>query len=204
MNLQTSNVEIAGRKPRSDSRLWQLPESRQEALIEFLASHRLAEAVAQLAAEGVETTASSLSRFRAGYRVRQGRLAEEGTLMAEAEALAGEECAQISPEEIFHRGERRFMARALQFEDDRAWSRVQRAWNERERLRQGREWMKLEERRIEILARRAEGAKKPEPEAREPLTQEEQEARWRQIFGLPEDWVFPGNRPKGTVGSTQQ
>ena len=143
------------RKPRSDSPLNLLSDDRQAALIEFLTDHPLREAVQQLAAEGVQTTESALSRFRAAYALRLDDGPEQAAIefLAQPSQKPGE---ILSREELFERGQYKLMARAILNNDHKAWCSLHRARQQEERFKQNVEWRKLEERRVVLVEQQAE------------------------------------------------
>ena len=176
------------RKPRSDSPLNRLPESRRDALLDFMDTHSIAEAHQQLIAEGIQTSMTAVTNFRASWKVRTAANAGSGAIGD----LAESEQPPLTGSELFERGQEHHMAQSILNNDPKAWCRLQRARQQEERLRQNVEWRKLEERRVKLLEQRAEQTAKPEREVKQRMTPEERDAELREIFGVSKDYVLPG------------
>ncbi len=170
----------AQRKRRSDSPLWSLPEKKQAEIIGFLREHSLQDAAEWLGREGIQTSDTALSRFRAAYETRQSVSEQEATLEVVAEeSRQGSKDGEgtLTEDELFAFGQRKFAAKAIRNNDGLEWHRMQ-------RLRQNEEWLALEGRRVHLLEHKAEQAEQAEQVARTPLTPEEKEERIKQIFGI--------------------
>ena len=112
------------KKPRADARLKTLPVGRQSAIAEYLVAHTLAETVAWLRADGLATSPASLSEFLAWYSARQKIAQREQKIQAwlECEKL---EHPELTDEDLFTRGQRKFSILSIAEEDAEAWSKIQ-------------------------------------------------------------------------------
>ena len=201
---------ITGRKRRCDSPLNRLPEDRQSALIDFLRNHTAREALQQLAAEGVTTSESSLSKFRGSYKARQDLQQDSGALEENIEQSQQADHG-LTPEQLFQVGQERLMIRAIRLGSHTAWANIhqlrqtqERLSQNQEKLNQNAEWRKLAERRLKRLEQKTAPPVKPKGEARPALDPEEHAAHVRRSFGLPEDYVFPGVREREQKAREQE
>ena len=125
------------RKPRGDSRLNRLPTERQEALVEFAATHRLAEAVAWLGQEGVIVAKATLSGWLAAQRLRQQlrfNAAAVQTMIHEVQSGSKANRRKWDPEEVQRVGQAFFSEMAMQQQDPNIWNMTQRLALIKERL----------------------------------------------------------------------
>jgi len=104
------------RKPRSDSRLKNLPDDRQLEIIKHLRDHKGEETVAWLRADGLETSEASLSEFRSWWVLQQqfNSVAEDTQTVVD---LLKEERPELSEEAIQEYANKVFSLKALKTED---------------------------------------------------------------------------------------
>lgn len=135
------------KKSRSDSALKTLPEARQTDIAEYLAAHSLAETVAWLKADGLKTSAASLSEFLSWYSLRQQLQRNEQTV----ETLLAEYVKSdpnLPPEKIQAMGQAFFSAMSLTQQNPEVWVQVQ-------KLNLQRAAMELDQRRVVLLEKKA-------------------------------------------------
>ena len=188
-----------------------LSDDRQAALADFIDHHTLAEAVAYLdTAEGIKTTQSSLTKFRASYQTRQDLDKDSGSLDANIDQ-SQQASHGLTREQLFDIGQERLMIRAIRLGSHTAWSKIhhlrqnqERICQNQERIRENAEWRKLEERRVKLLEQQAKPAVEPERGAKQRATSEEHAAHVRRSLGLPEDYVFPGVREREQKAREQE
>jgi hypothetical protein len=125
------------RNPRGDSPLNRLPTERQEALVEFAATHRLAEAVAWLGQEGVIVDNTTLSGWLSAQRLRQQlrfNAAAVQSMIHKAQSGSKANRRKWDPEEVQRVGQVFFSEMALQQQDPSIWNMTQRLALIKERL----------------------------------------------------------------------
>ena len=125
------------KKPRGDAKLNRLPTEQQEALVEFLMTHKQVEAIAWLAEQNVEVNRQNLSVWLSTYRLRQQLRLNHATVKtavkfvkSDAEAN-GEQC---DPEELQRLGQRFFSEMALEQRNPSIWNMTQRLALKKEQL----------------------------------------------------------------------
>lgn len=101
-----------------------LPEERQAMIFDMLRGKTLAQACAELRADGLNTSAAALSEFFSWYSLKQD--------FARKQTLAEEFCRQIkagdpdiSEAKLFEHGQAVFALLALEEKDAKTWKRVQ-------------------------------------------------------------------------------
>jgi hypothetical protein len=119
-------------KPMLRSALRQLPEERLEEIVNYLQDHTYPQTVEWLKSAGVTTSETSLLRLRRWFHSEQGNLANR-KLVDQAVAEKKKENPNMTDEELFAYGQRRFAELALDQEDSLTWSRTQRINNDRQR-----------------------------------------------------------------------
>jgi len=175
--------KINSRKARGNCLLKNLGPNLQEALFEYMdgfgdeQGHTYVQCVAWLKQRGVGTNKSQLSKWRDWYLQRlcfQWCL-EAVKHMMEDDALED----KYSDEQIQRKGNRMFSVLAMRTRDAKAWARSQTSMGSRQR-------MTLMERKFEFEIKKYDDqcAKEKQPEAQPQLTQEEKEARLKEIMGV--------------------
>lgn len=165
--------------PRSDSKLKRLPIAVICELVRQLQTPGVtqADALAWLKrAHGVSSSAGALSEAYT-YLVCRAR-AHEREQKIEA-WMAGEklEHPELSDEELFRRGQRKFTMLAIAEEDPRSWAMIQKTQRDREQLSLDRD--KFEE--MKRQAAKADATEKVLGDAA--LTPEQRAQRIREIYG---------------------
>ena len=126
------------RKPRADSKLKTLPEERQAAIIEFMASHKLTETVKWLREDGLDTSVAALSDFYSWRQLRQQFAEDETTTESLLEQLK-REVPNVSDEQLDEIGQRTFSLLSLRRQDLSGFMKVRTARTkgeiEKEKLR---------------------------------------------------------------------
>lgn len=164
------------RKPRGDSVLKTLPEERQDAIAEHALGHKLAETVAWLRDDGIQTSSAALSEFVCWYGLRRRLERTQSTVDTLLDRLK-QERPSMSPEDLFSTGQTLFAALAIETNDPKVWVGTQRL-----ALRQ--QALALEDRRIRVLEQRAAQADQAEAITQSALSPDEKMARMRQVFGM--------------------
>ena len=117
------------RKPRSDSALNRLPKDRQEALVEFAATHSLAQTADWLRKDGVTVPRlGSLSQWLLVQRLRQQlrlNAAAVQTILQNLQA-SDPEGHKWDPELVQRAGQAFFSAMAVQQQNPNIWNMTQR------------------------------------------------------------------------------
>ena len=165
------------KKPRSDSRLKNLPAEKQQSIIEALKAGTVAEVRDQLRRDGIRTTASSLSEFWHWWHLREQHRQNERDVQQMVDLLRQEQ-PDLSEERLFDYGQQLFSLLSIKSQDPKVWQKVQ-------KLNLDRQRMSLDRDRFELLKHKAEQAEAAEREiGNDRLTPEEKEQRIRAIFGL--------------------
>jgi hypothetical protein len=209
--IGSAKAEIRNRKPRCDSPMNRLPDDRQAALVDFIDHHTLAEAVEYLAAaEGIKTTQSSLTKYRASYQTRQDLDKDSGCLDVNIDQ-SQQASHGLTREQLYDLGQERLMIRAIRLGSHTAWSKIhllrqnqERICQNQQRIQESAEWRKLEERRVKLLEQKTAPPAKPEHKAGSGIDPEEHAAHVRRSLGLPEDYVFPGVREREEKAREQE
>jgi hypothetical protein len=117
------------RKPQGNSRLNRLPIERQEALVQFAATHTLAEAAAWLGKGGVTISRRRLGTWLSTQRLRQqlslNAMAIQ-TLVKTVKSASKAQPQNWDPEQIQRLGQSFFSAMALQQQNPNIWNMTQR------------------------------------------------------------------------------
>jgi hypothetical protein len=166
------------KKPRADSILKTLPPERQAAIAEYALSHTLAETVAWLKEDGLQTSSSAVSLFLSSYRLGQRLQHNESTV----ETLLGKLQAtrpDWTAEQLHQAGQAFFSALAIDAQDASVWTATQRLNLERDSARTRAEF---EREKIEIR-------KQAETRAREKLEFEKQKHRREIIERVVNKWL---------------
>ncbi len=111
-------------KPRPDSKLKILPDSRQAEIAEFARTHSLAQTVKWLAQSQLQTSTSALSQFLRWYRTLQDMAKSEANLQAQLADIVRNDPSSTA-EQLHKVGTAFFTATALQQQDPNAWCRAQ-------------------------------------------------------------------------------
>jgi hypothetical protein len=159
-NFYTRIAESAARSPdlaldrkaRSDSPLRQLPEARQQEIIERLKTASLVEVSRELTIAGFPVSPRVLCSFRNWYFGRlQRRVSQICQVLGELEALRqhvqGGHMSPLSGEQVSNIAHQAFAARLILHGDSTGWARAQRMYL------QGKE-LKIKERALAIKDRR--------------------------------------------------
>jgi hypothetical protein len=114
------------RKPRADAKLKTLPEERQAAIIEHMRSHKLAETLAWLRADGLVTSTGALSLFWDWWHLQQQFKADAET----ADSLISElkrDVPALSEEQLDELGQRTFSLLSIRRQDLKGFVRIRSA-----------------------------------------------------------------------------
>jgi len=125
------------KKPRGDSKLNRLPTEQQEALAEFLVTHKQVEAIAWLGEQKVEVNRQNLSVWLCAYRLRQQLHlidAAVKTYQEDVKSAAKAEGRKCDPEELQRIGQAFFSKLALQQQNPSIWNMTQRLALKKEQL----------------------------------------------------------------------
>jgi len=164
------------RKPRADSRLATLPESQQEELEQYAATHTLVQTRDELARRGIRCSLAAISRWLQQRRLRALLIRQADTVRQLLEWYQ-QRRPDASEEELAQLGQMFFSALALQAQDTKAWVHLQ-------SLALRRRQLELDRARLEWLQRRAEQADQAEKVLDDAsLSAEERQRRIREIFG---------------------
>jgi hypothetical protein len=169
------------RKISGQAVLKNMPAVRQQALGEYLGNHTLKEAEAWLRKTyhmgRIGTSTASISNWFSWYRRVRRFETNASTVEAILEDLKKHH-PKITEDELFAHGQRMFESMAIDQEDGDAWTKLQ-------TLRLKAASVKIDQRRLDLLEKRAAQAEAAEKAAGDStLTPEEKSARIRQIFGL--------------------
>jgi len=137
----------ANKKPRADSVLKTLPPDRQAVIAEYLRAHSLEDTRAWLAEDGLKTSIAALSEFFSWHALEVKRQRREQAIehWMECEKL---DHPELSDEELFTRGQRKFSMISIAEEDPENWARIQATGFKKLQLSQ-------EDRRIKLLEQKA-------------------------------------------------
>lgn len=110
-----------------------LPPELQSAIAEFAAQkgNTLAKTLKWLRADGTETSIGALSEFLSWYAARQRALHREQRIQAWLE-LEKLDHPELSDEELFLRGQRKFQILSIADEDPDAWAKIQKTGRDKE------------------------------------------------------------------------
>lgn len=155
-------------KPRSDSKLKNLPEERQEQIVEWCGKG-LEYARAQLAADGFNTSLRALSEFW-HWRQLQERFSSLSDRAQQIEELIKQKNPSMSPEKIREIGQALFTMEALDKGDAKEYVNLEylklaqetaltKAELEKQKLEVAREKLRQADRRIQLLEANAAQAK---------------------------------------------
>jgi hypothetical protein len=125
------------RKPRGDSKLNRLPTKRQDALIEFAATHTLLEARAWLRRQKVLVTYQTLAVWLSSQRLRQQLHLNEAaveTHVEDVKSASEAEGRKCDPDEIQRIGQAFFSKLALEQQNPNIWNMTQRLALKKEQL----------------------------------------------------------------------
>lgn len=165
------------RKVRSDSKLKNLPEERQQHIFELCSQKSFAEVREVLAEDGLKTSATALKSFFRWYSLRSD-FEETGSLVDEFCDLLKKEVPSLPEDQVFSYGQSAFSMLALRQGDTEAWARVQ-------KLALKKRDQQLHERRITLLEQQAALAQKAQTAVQDSnLTPEQLQAKLREIFNL--------------------
>jgi hypothetical protein len=131
------------RKPRSDSTLKTLPEERQAVIAALLAKSSLDAVKAELAKDGIRTSAKALSEFWSWYQLREALRRREARVEGIVDRIK-EGNVGLPEEKLWDLGQSLFGAMAIAEEDGREWYRTQRLSLHRRKL-------SIDERRVAAL-----------------------------------------------------
>lgn len=172
------NAPEPPRRPNRRSRLKTLPEDKQRQIIEWLKSPAGGPGTVDLilANFGLETSDTALSEFWSWWHLQQRFSANEARVESILERLA-EKRPELPQEQLFSLGQEIFSALAIETQDSESWARVQ-------KLRLSQQQQALEERRIQVLEKKAAEADKAREVMATELTPEQKQSRLREIFGM--------------------
>lgn len=114
------------KKPRADARLKTLPEERQQAIIEHMGAHKLAETRAWLLQDGLETSSAALSLFWDWWHLRKQFNQDAETASTILEELK-RELPDLTEAELDDLGQRTFSLLAIRRQDANAFVKVRSA-----------------------------------------------------------------------------
>lgn len=146
------------RKPRSDSRLKNLPEERQDEIINHMATpgNKQEDTVKWLAEDGITTSVSSLSEFRSWW-VLQQQYREASDDTQTIVDLLREERPDLSQEELEDYGDKVFAVKALKAHDAETYIALKKVRN---KAKTDAETLKLKEKESQRKEEELELAKK--------------------------------------------
>lgn len=136
------------KKPRSDSKLKNLPDDAQEKIMEWC-KEGYEHARKQLAADGIRVSVRAIAEFYSWYRL-QRRFSDASQRARHVEELLAQKDASLSPERIRELGQVVFTMEALEEGDKKGYVELEylqlaresaktKAFNEREKLALARE-----------------------------------------------------------------
>lgn len=115
------------------SKLKTLPEERQSEIEDYSLTHTLAETVTWLQGQGIDVSASTVSKFLSWYRMRQ-QLSRNELIFAELFAGQDQSASAAAAERITELGQAFFASMALERQDPKAWYMSQRLTLARDRF----------------------------------------------------------------------
>lgn len=158
------------KKPRGDSPLKNLPPARQAEIYEHLSSHTLAATEKWLADDGFKTSSAALSYFRTWW---QAVLRDQKVnAWLECEKL---EHPELSEEELFRRGQRKFSLISIAEEDPEAWVKIQRTQRDKDAIT-------LDKDKFEEMKRKAKQSDEAKEVIESAMTPDEQRRRLKEIL----------------------
>lgn len=113
------------RKVRSDARLKNLPEERQEAIADYARTHSIEETIEWLRADGVVSSSGALSNFLADWRLSE-QMDLNATTVGVLMQSAKREHPEFTESQIAMLGQAFFSALALNQQDPDIWVATQR------------------------------------------------------------------------------
>jgi hypothetical protein len=165
-NLYTRIAESAARlpdptldrKPRSDSPLRQLPEARQQEIIERLKTASLAEVSRELTIAGLRVSPKVLCVFRTWYYGRlQQRVSQICQVLGELEVVRqhvqGRQTPQLTGEQISHLAQQSFAANLILHGDSTGWARTHRMYLLEKELKIKERAIAVKDRRNDLIER---------------------------------------------------
>jgi len=177
-----------GAKPRSDSVLKNLPQERQELIVEWATAPKtetcvggLRYAQEQLAADGLQVSVRALSEFCAWFRLQASFSGAENFARSVEEALRKQ--PGLTSEAISEAGQLAFTVMATSAQDSEEFRQMERLRLDKEtaktRARQKDADLKLAERRVGIMERKMKAAAQEVQKLRDPkkeLTETDRQA----------------------------
>lgn len=116
---------MSDRRPRADSKLKTLPPERQAQIAEYAAApHTLAQTVAWLKADGLQTSQAALSGFLSWYSLKEQLARNESTVETMLEQLKHSN-PELTEAQLFAAGQNYFSMLAIEQRDAKSWKRTQ-------------------------------------------------------------------------------
>ena len=119
------------RKTRSDAKLGTLPEDRQSVIADYARTHSLAETLAWLRADGLQTSEGALSTWLSSYRLSQRLGRNESTVETLLRQLQTTR-PDWTADQLHSAGQAFFSALAIDEQDADVWTATQRLNLDRE------------------------------------------------------------------------
>ncbi len=161
------------RQPDCRSQFFKLTEENQAAIIARLREVGAAQVLEELKKVGVETSLSSLHRFRHRWNLGHALQEAEAKTKAYVAKLALER-PDLTEEKLTAIGNRHFNVRAIEIDNNQEWVATQ-------KLRIADSQLALNNRRVALLEKQAT---RDQPPPKPVLSLEEQERRMKAIFGI--------------------
>lgn len=111
---------MSTRKPRCDAHLKTLSPARQEAIIEYMTSHKPAEVVAWLREDGIQTSTGALSYFWSWWHLQAQLAKNTSTVETLLQSLQSTR-PDWTPEQVQQAGQAFFSALAMEQQDVKGW-----------------------------------------------------------------------------------
>ena len=144
------------RKTRSDAKLGTLPEDRQSVIADYARTHSLAETLAWLRADGLQTSEGALSTWLSSYRLSQRLGRNESTVETLLRQLQTTR-PDWTADQLHSAGQAFFSALAIDEQDADVWTATQRLNLDRESAK-----TRFEFEREKIELRKQAEARSPE------------------------------------------
>jgi hypothetical protein len=172
------------RKTRSDSVLGSLPPARQEAIAAYALEHSLAETLAWLRSDGVQSSQAALSVWLSSWRLEQQMRSNEAAVQTLLDRFKLSK-PEASPQEIQDVGQAFFNALAIQQQDPKVWAMTQNLQLKRDELELSRD--KFQRDTCELFLKWTSDKRAAEIAASNLSHSDKIEALGQAMFG--EDWA---------------
>ena len=180
---------MSARKPNSNSVLKTLPSDRQAAIAEHCRTNSLEDTRAWLAQDGIKTSEAALSSWLSWWQLQQ-RFNRAQDNAEEFKTWLAKAFPEMSEEEFDRRASLSFQFEAMREGDADTYlafaTARQKGKMDQLKFEQKEREIELAQRRVVLLEQKAQQAEQAEAAVKDTtLTPEQQQARLKEIFGIP-------------------